>query len=219
MSRWNIHSSHVNSKCFNTSGNFEHLMFRFLSTFVILRYYQFYLSISESPVRTNEFMENSCNWDLEYNSISLNSRQIRRNLFEEKKHSTATEYMDISNLATPKTKSFNLSQRKKLSSSFKFDDSLSEEDVVETEEKRHSKRLNFCDNYDVGETDSTDFVLSQNTHDTGYNTETSHKLNYSKDEDMVISYVSENSADTSKENRNPNIFASTPSKRYFSLLE
>lgn len=173
--------------------------------------------LTESPVRTNEFMENSCNWDLEYNNISLNSRQIRRNLFEEKTHSTATEYMDISNLATPKSKSFNLSQRKKLSGSLNFDDSLSEEDG-EPEEGRQSKRLNFCDKYAVGDSDSTDFVLSQNTQDTGYNTETSHRLNYSKDEDMVISYVSENS-DTNKENRNPNIFASTPSKRYFSLLE
>lgn len=178
----------------------------------------------------------SCNWDLEYNNISLNGRPVvRRALYEKKRSCNPSEHMDISNNhSTPKSKIIN-SQRKKLSDSFKLGESLSDDDDdgdninnrdcndkddllnLDYDEVDGHLRKRFCDKYDEAE----NFTLSQNTQDTGYNTcpESSHNrlLNYSKDEDMLV--LPDGLTSLDQHQRNPNIFASTPSKGYFSKVK
>ncbi|GLV44449.1 aurora borealis [Carabus blaptoides fortunei] len=168
-------------------------------------------NLSESPARTNEFTASFCNWDVEYNNISLNGRPIRRNLFELKSH--AVECMDISNITTPKSKIIN-SQRKNLSNSFKLSESLSEDELLHVVTEETKLRRNLTAKFDTDSSKGDSHVITQ---DTGYQTgsELSHKLAQT-DIDVAMCDISSNlSANVEQDDWNPNIFASTPSKRYF----
>lgn len=170
------------------------------------------ISFLESPVRTNEFTESFCNWDVEYNNISLNGRPIRRNLFESK--TTNIECMDISHITTPKSKIIN-SQRKKLSNSFKLSESLSDDEILNMGNEEVKLKRNLSARFDT-----ESLSKEHSTQDTGYLTgsELSHRMAASKtDDDMAVCDITDHltTQHEGKENWNPNIFASTPSKRYF----
>lgn len=157
----------------------------------------------ESPLRINEYMENSCNWDMEYNNLSLNGKSIRKSLFANDSPERDAR-MDVSHHPTPKSKK-PVNQRKKLSESFRLFESESEGDDDDC--SNLSKRLHV-DNDRKSNVD----VLSQNTQDTGYNTCTELSQRESRHEDEMV--ISDVSSYIDKENVwNTNIFASTPTKR------
>lgn len=154
-------------------------------------------------------MENSCNWDMEFNNLSL--KTIRKNLFYERNVS-GENLMDISHHQTPKSNKV-LSQRK-LSESFRLFENDSDD---EKPEYNQSKQMRFKLDEDCKTSKQEIEVLSQNTQDTGYNTcsELSQRTYSRQDDDMIVSDASiynDKGGDW-----DINIYASTPTKKYFNF--